>query len=425
MPNISKNIIMSYLLAVLAIIFVGGLLLTYVRHQNTPAVLSPLYAFNTKETDDFEDVVQAVSESLDLSEEQEAEFSFTLRSILWDALNESLVEYLAEQFDWSRQNEEVFLTRAGELIEENILIENIFITHTYTAENENLAFIAADIAQSVVNQAQNNFSNFFDTRLDDISKKAANDLAHAGLPEGPETTGVFSENSQSPSLLPDLIPLPARDISIRDNGWQKQLAFSTTYYNVGSGQLELVGDPDMRGIAEDHSRDVFQRIYRADNTFYYELVGNFEWHQEHLHYHYSDFVDYVLEPVSTEGDPLQQQKSTYCVRDVSRLSVEEVPKVDARYKICSKELQGVSVGWGDTYFHTYGDQFFDITGLESGTYRLSFIVNPNNRLTESSTDNNTAFVILDIDTNNNTVQTIESSPKEPPKIEHVYEKQKL
>lgn len=385
----------------------------------------PAQAFSTQNTDDFESVVKTVSESLALSEEQEAEFSFTLRSILWDALNESLVEYLGGQFDWSRQNEEVFLTRAGELIEDNVLIENIFVTHTYTAKHDSLAFIAEDIAQSIVNEAQNDFSKFFDTRLDDLSKKAANDLAHAGLPEGPETTGVFSEDSQSSSLLPDLIPLPAQDITIRDNGWQKQLAFSTTYYNIGSGQLELVGDPNMRGLTEDHNRDVFQRIYRADNTFYYKLVGNFEWHQEHLHYHYSDFVDYILEPMSMEGDPLQQQKSTYCVRDVSRLLVSDVPEVDARYKICSKELQGVSVGWGDTYFHTYGDQFFDITSLESGTYRLSFIVNPDNRLTESSTDNNTAFVILDIDTINNTVQTLESFPDELPKIEHVYEKQKL
>ena len=79
----------------------------------------------------------------------------------------------------------------------------------------------------------------------------------------------------------------------------------------------------------------------------------------------------------------------------------------AQYTICGKERQGVSVGWGDTYFHTYPDQNINVTNFEKGLYRLTFTVNPMNVFKELRSDNNIASVIIYLDPQKRTVELID------------------
>lgn len=139
---------------------------------------------------------------------------------------------------------------------------------------------------------------------------------------------------------------------------------------------------------------------------------------------------YDLEAVKVKGETPDlsgvREKSTFCLRDVSvtNLDLPERP-ADAAYKICGKELQGISVGWGDTYFFTYPDQLLNITDLPSGTYKLSFIVNPTNRFEELSLDNNTSSVLFEIDMERRTLKVLQEEPKNYPTLEHVYKEQPL
>lgn len=226
-------------------------------------------------------------------------------------------------------------------------------------------------------------------------------------------------------LLPDLIPLPAKDLTLMDGeDGELRLLFSTTYINTGRGTLELRADPKTAGIRADIDRDVLQRIYLKDGGYRDKVVGNFLWHQEHLHYHYKDFIVYDL--AVEGGENLEDlsgilQKSTFCLRDISRiLSPVEGKKEEATYKICGKELQGVSVGWGDTYYYNYPDQALNIESLPSGTYRLTFIANPERRLDELSYTNDTSYVIFNYDKENKKIEITKEFPTNLPDIEHVH-----
>jgi hypothetical protein len=233
----------------------------------------------------------------------------------------------------------------------------------------------------------------------------------------------FMDTTDPNDLLPDLLPLPPRDLKVEKVGDKVFLYFSTTYYNQGRGKVELRADPKTAGIPADIERKVVQRIYQADGTYREKPVGTFLWHQEHLHYHYTDFITYDLVPISAPNEELSGNlvKSTFCLRDVSRVFLDLASSSpEATYKICGKELQGVSVGWGDTYYWNYPDQALDITGLSSGTYRLTFVANPENRLEEIRYDNNTSSAFFNINMENLTVDVLEEEPKETPEVEHVH-----
>jgi len=202
------------------------------------------------------------------------------------------------------------------------------------------------------------------------------------------------------------------------------LLFSTTYYNQGRGPVELRADPKTKGVRADIERDILQRIYRKDESYREKTVGHFMWHQEHQHYHFADFVTYDLEAVDAPNHPDLsgvRSKSTFCLRDVSRVEMELPYRAEeAAYRVCYKEIQGVSVGWGDTYFYDYPDQGLNISDLASGTYRLSFYVNPEQRLEEISLQNNTSSAILEINMEERAVRVLEQTPAFTPPIEHIH-----
>ncbi len=248
-------------------------------------------------------------------------------------------------------------------------------------------------------------------------------MASNGAP-APETVRAAKRE-----FLPDLVPLPPNDLVLSKAGDRILLSFSTTYYNQGDGPLELRADPATAAIPGDVEREVFQRIYNPAGTYRDRPAGTFLWHAPHLHYHFADFVIYNLEPI----DPLDiapfpstQEKATFCVRDVSRVSLDLANRLaDAEYKICGRQLQGVSVGWGDTYFFDYPDQNLDVTGLPSGIYRISFIINPEDRFEEVTKANNVSSTILELDMENLTLRILAAEPRDPPQVEHIYPDQKF
>lgn len=243
----------------------------------------------------------------------------------------------------------------------------------------------------------------------------------------PAAPKAFVDTTDPNDLLPDLLPLPARDLRLERVDGKVLLRFSTTYYNQGRGPVELRADPKTAGIRADIERTVLQRIYTKDGGYREVEVGTFLWHQEHLHYHFTDFITYDLESLDSPNHPDLSGKlikSTYCLRDVSRVhvtvaSTTEIPK-DAGYKICGKELQGVSVGWGDTYYHDYPGQSLDITELSSGRYKMTFVANPDIRLEEVRYDNNISETVFKLDMENFTVEVLSETPAQNPEIDHVH-----
>jgi len=347
-----------------------------------------------------------------IDEKGASDFPIIWAQMQWLAFGTNVLEVLSKKYNWSQREQEVFLTSTTKFI--NPALDPLFplyIEGEYTFSKD--LNTVPKVANEFIIKIKSKY-----TEKETLNAFIENNISDEVL----ENIVKFINREQE--LLPDLAPLPPQDLVIEESNNNVYLRFSTIYYNTGRGVLELQADKNTKGIRKDIERDVYQIIYHEDGTTREKIAGNFLWHQEHLHYHFKDFAIYDLEAVSVEGIVPDlsgvMMKSTFCIRDVSKVDIDIPNKTEARYQICGKEKQGISVGWGDTYFYTYPDQALNITDLPSGTYKLSFIINPKDRFDEITKDNNISSVVINLDMDKKTFKIIEESPKEYPSIEHVY-----
>ena len=203
--------------------------------------------------------------------------------------------------------------------------------------------------------------------------------------------GAQAATAQYPDLR-TLAPSDLRFDTVTYLGVTRQvLRFSNTVWNAGQGPLELRGTPDGTSV-------VTQRIFDDAGAFTDVAVGNdFTFHPGHNHFHFEDFAEYELWTKSSydawvaSGRNVGQaqkvgNKTTFCVMDTDR--VQSLPGAPSRavYSQCGTSIQGLSVGWGDTYGWSLPEQWIDLGGafLPNGSYVLRSIADPRNKLHESA-----------------------------------------
>lgn len=206
-------------------------------------------------------------------------------------------------------------------------------------------------------------------------------------------------------LTPNLRPLPASDLSLVGG---TTLLFSTTSWNNGAGPLELrAGEIDPVG----NRQNVYQRVYLSDGGYYDRLAGTFVWHPEHNHFHFEDYALYTLQPFNAPGGSQRiSSKTTFCVMDTNKIngSLPGAPG-SAVYTTCGNTIQGMSVGWGDTYGYFLAGQSIDFTGNPSGDYKLIIEIDPKKRIIESSEEDNISCVLLRINVANSSVTILDNA----------------
>ncbi len=196
--------------------------------------------------------------------------------------------------------------------------------------------------------------------------------------------------SETHHLLPNLQPLPASSLRLSTSGDGKTyLRFSTTSWNSGDGPLEIIGRTPAGG-----KQQVDQHVYNNNDTHTYYPAGSFEWHTGHGHMHFEDYAIYTLAAVNAPGASLRtSEKTTFCIIDTTRMKrVKNAPRRPV-YTTCDATVQGMSVGWGDTYGYWLDGQDVDVTGL-AGDYTLTIEVDPKDRIIETNNDDNTSTVLL-------------------------------
>ena len=197
-------------------------------------------------------------------------------------------------------------------------------------------------------------------------------------------------------LYPDLRTLPPSELRLEtvvspDGVTRNLLRFSNTVWNAGQGPMELRGSLTSNGT-------VTQTVYDdagAGATF--PVGENFTFHEAHNHWHFDDFAEYQLWTKSSydawvaSGRSVGQaqrvgSKSTFCLMDTGRVQSLPGSPSSPVYAACGQELQGISVGWGDTYRYYLADQWIDLGGskLADGAYVLRTVADPKNRLYESA-----------------------------------------
>jgi len=90
-------------------------------------------------------------------------------------------------------------------------------------------------------------------------------------------------------------------------------------------------------------------------------------------------------------------KATFCAVDevLEYADLSHVPDGPA-YLECGHSVQGISVGWSDTYTADLIGQELDITNLPDGRYAVRTIVDPAERLRETRDDNNALVVYVEL-----------------------------
>jgi hypothetical protein len=218
--------------------------------------------------------------------------------------------------------------------------------------------------------------------------------------------------AQVVELRPNLQPFPAFDLSIGTNfsTGGKEIRFSTRSWNNGAGPLELVA-----GAGDSSGQNVYQRIYNSDGSHQDYFVGTFVWHPSHNHFHLGDYALYYLEPMNAPGgSPKSGSKTTFCVMDTDKIdaSLPGAPQT-ASYATCGSTVQGMSVGWADTYGYTLPGQSIDFTGNPSGDYCLTIQIDPKARLFETTDSDNGASSLLRIDAERLTVTVLDDTSCAP------------
>ena len=219
---------------------------------------------------------------------------------------------------------------------------------------------------------------------------------------------VPATSAQVTELRPNLKPFPAFDLSLVPNFTTggSEIRFSTRSWNNGTGPLEL-----RAGQADSTGQQVDQRVYNSDGSHQDYFVGKFVWHPEHNHFHFENYAIYYLEPINAPGGSIKSgTKTTFCVMDTNKVNgtLPGAP-LNAVYATCGSTIQGMSVGWADTYGWTLPGQSVDFTGNPTGDYCLSIMIDPKTRLVESNEDDNVSQTLLHVDVERASVTVLSST----------------
>jgi hypothetical protein len=190
-------------------------------------------------------------------------------------------------------------------------------------------------------------------------------------------------------MPPNMKALPAADLEIDVVSGDKLLILSTTSWNAGTGPLELRGAGPIGGGLER----VYQRVEQSDGSVVEREAGTFTFHVGHDHTHFDDYAVYTLTSVANPATERASTKQTFCIIDTDPLMLEMPGSPqDSVYNFCGNDIQGMSVGWGDTYTSNLIGQEIDISGLPNGDYMLEISIDPLNRILESDESDNTATI---------------------------------
>lgn len=184
------------------------------------------------------------------------------------------------------------------------------------------------------------------------------------------------------------------------------LRFETHAANAGAGPLEL----HHRTNEIATSRSVVQRVYYSDRTYRDRTAGTYELHAAHAHFHYSDFAVTSLWRSNASARRLdrapirQGRKAGFCLQDVypyrdagaSRYGVDATScypdQVAATGQV--SQVSGISPGWVDVYDLALPHQYVEISGVPDGYYLLQIEIDPERRLRESSTKDNSVWQLI-------------------------------
>ena len=200
---------------------------------------------------------------------------------------------------------------------------------------------------------------------------------------------------QARNGLPDLISDPPRPAFLKelrgDNGEsQLVLTFDGYVHNIGTGPLDVVGNPQEPGGMVQRVREDGEWRDVGTPTVRYETDDG------HNHFHLIEAVDYVLWNESQGSQTAAGSKIGFCLVDSEQMEPgteqaysEELDNFCQENNPTATSLRmGISSGWRDIYDATTTLQWVDVSYTAPGRYWIGAITDPNDEIVESDEDNN-------------------------------------
>ena len=193
--------------------------------------------------------------------------------------------------------------------------------------------------------------------------------------------------------LPDLIPLPAFSIDVRNRRNKSFVTFAANVWDRGPAPLVVEGfrRPDSMRM------DAYQYFSRDGRFIGRASVGEFHFDRRHghHHWHFEQFARYRL--LDAHGDGVvRSHKQSFCLAPTDAIDMT-VPGAlwrpeELGFTQCGGEdaiwiREVLPTGWGDTYYQSVGGQAFDITDLPNGRYFIEVRANPLGLLYDRSAAN--------------------------------------
>lgn len=230
---------------------------------------------------------------------------------------------------------------------------------------------------------------------------AAPDTAAATAEAVRGSARLAGERGKAPPLKPNLVALPAADISVQRSGTERKIRFESGLGNVGPGPIEV--RPNRAKPCPAGKHHATQIMYRdmdgsgryrrdTDTGLSRRSAGCMVFHRHHDHWHFEAASRYTLfQPSESKPVNVARRKMSFCLRDSRRLPTSYGTfKYPQHYGACSRySPQGISVGWVDIYQSFLAGQAIRLPRrAEDGLYCLRTKVDPKNSLVESDDGDN-------------------------------------
>jgi len=203
-----------------------------------------------------------------------------------------------------------------------------------------------------------------------------------------------AQTTDQPVGLPDLVSDPpfiwfVKDLDINDQA-ARVLAFDGYVHNIGTGSLDLFGNPQIEG-------GVKQRVFDGEQ---WNEVGTptvrYETDDGHNHFHLIEAVDYSLWDEGRTSEIGESSKVGFCLIDTEQIETLS----EAFYDIADTDYcgvdspdatllsMGITPGWRDTYDANTTLQWVDISNIRPANYWVAAVTDPNDEIVESNEENN-------------------------------------
>lgn len=213
--------------------------------------------------------------------------------------------------------------------------------------------------------------------------------------------------------LPDLRTVVPLHLQIVNKQQREILRFSNGVANTGTGPWRM--RPRFPAGSTSQTQDAIQEILDAHgNVVEEKVVSQFEFHEEHKHWHIDGIALFEVRQGSPNGPVFGENsiKTTFCLVDWYKLEGNSSAP-ERTYFECASTYQGISVGWVDQYHQSTTGQQLDVSGIPVGLYYLVSTANPDRIFIEQDYSNNTAWVgfLLQRDSNGNPkIEIVSRSP---------------